>query len=308
MRGLELAECYFRECGEPWLEGRFPEHRERIAAGLVGVGSECFGFDDEISRDHDWGPGFCLWLTAEDFREIGSRLREEWSALPASFAGFSARRESAWGSGRIGAFEIGEFYRSFIGLDRPPRTLAQWRAIPESHLATATNGKVFADPFGAFTRFREALLDFYPEDVRRKKIAARCMTIGQAGQYNFARCAERREIVAARIAEANFCSDVTSLVFLLNRRYAPFYKWAHRALEPLPLLGEAMHRLLHDLVASMGFAKKIQLMEEICAHLVDALRSQGLSDAASDALVEHGPAVQRAIRDPELRRMDVWIE
>jgi hypothetical protein len=58
----------------------------------------------------------------------------------------------------------------------------------------------------------------------------------------------------------------------------------------------------------MGFAKKIQIMEEICAHLVRTLRAEGLSDSPSDALVEHGPAIQRTIRDPELRQIDVWIE
>lgn len=42
-----------------------------------------------------------------------------------------------------------------------------------------------------FTRWRKTLLDFYPEDVRLKKIASRCMTIGQAGQYNLARCVKR---------------------------------------------------------------------------------------------------------------------
>ncbi|MCK7509469.1 MAG: DUF4037 domain-containing protein [Desulfobacterales bacterium] len=53
--------------------------------------------------------------------------------------------------------------------------------VPESALAAATNGKVFNDPLGEFTLIRNRLLHFYPDDVRLKKMAARCMTIGPVG-------------------------------------------------------------------------------------------------------------------------------
>ena len=106
MKGLELSEKYYREIGAPMIEDKFSEYSNRIAAGLVGEGSECFGYDDEISRDHDWGPSFCLWLTKEDFQQIGARLHEEINKLPKKFGDISPRQESQYGSGRIGVFEI----------------------------------------------------------------------------------------------------------------------------------------------------------------------------------------------------------
>lgn len=53
------------------LYEQFPEIAEKAAAGLVGYGSECLGFDDEISRDHDYGPSFCIWLPREIYGEYG---------------------------------------------------------------------------------------------------------------------------------------------------------------------------------------------------------------------------------------------
>lgn len=307
MLGLEIAERYFCKFGAPLIEEKFRSYQQRIAAGLVGEGSECFGFDDELSRDHDWGPGFCVWLSAEDYRAIGPSLNVELGRLPDDFEGVTGRKTSAWGSGRLGAFEIGAFYKKFIAFDCLPSSNRQWHLIPESNLAAATNGKVFTDPLGEFTRFREGLKAFYPEDVRLKKIASRCMSIAQLGQYNFGRCVQRREWVAARVVEGQFCSQVISLVFLLNRQYTPFYKWMHRALKPLPVLGSLIHRHLSDLVMSERIQEKARTIEEICAALVAQLRQDGLSDSPDDFLLEHGPRIQAKIQ-PELRNMNVWVE
>jgi hypothetical protein len=315
VKGLALSERYFLEICLPMIEEQFPAYQEKIAAGLVGDGSECFGFDDEISRDHDWGPAFCLWLTKEDYGTIGPALRNEVDKLPREFAGIKARSESFWGGGRTGVFEIGEFYKRFIGFNHVPEGLREWQVIPEENLAAATNGKVFMDPVGMFTAFRERLKAFYPEDVRLKKIASRCMTMAQSGQYNYTRCIKRKEYVAARLAETRFINDAISMVFLLNKRYKPFYKWMHRAVRELPILGDEVYSLLSDLVADCGekpgegiHTRKSDLMEETCRLVIEELKKQRLSDSGSDFLLDHGPVVQAKIKDTRIRDMNVWVE
>ena len=60
MKGMELARAYYTQLGAPLIRQALPEYQGRIAAGLVGEGSECYGYDDAYSQDHDFGPGFCL--------------------------------------------------------------------------------------------------------------------------------------------------------------------------------------------------------------------------------------------------------
>lgn len=302
MKGLELAETYYREVGVPMIRARFAGWEDRLAAGLAGPGSECFGFDDEISRDHDWGPAFCIWLGDDDFLQIGDRLQQAYLELPRTFMGFGPRQASPGEEWRVGVGRTSDFFRRFTGLDRPPTTLQEWLRIPEANLATCTNGKVFCDPPGDFTRWRQALLDYYPEDVRLKKIASLCITIAQTGQYNFARSVRRGESFSAAYSVVKFCADAIALVFLLNRRYAPFYKWLHRALKDLPLLGRDVHERVGVLLKAVEPERREEIMEAVSVLLADELRRQELSDSPSDFLLDHAPRVQANITDPRLRQ------
>ena len=72
--------------GKPMIAAKYPQYAGRIAAGLVGHGSECYGFDDAYSQDHDFGPRFCLWLTDEDYAAIGEQLEVDYEALPRKFS------------------------------------------------------------------------------------------------------------------------------------------------------------------------------------------------------------------------------
>ena len=62
---MELSQSFYEFCKEQLFAGGLEELRGYAAAGLAGEGSECFGYDDDISQDHDFGPDFCLRHTAD---------------------------------------------------------------------------------------------------------------------------------------------------------------------------------------------------------------------------------------------------
>lgn len=304
MKGLELARAYYETVGRAALEQALPALAPRMAVGLAGEGSECFGFDDELSRDHDWGPGFCIWLQAEDFDRYGEQVQAVYDRLP-GFAGMLRRQAGPNSAGRIGCLCIEDWYARFTGLPQGPQTLAQWRRVPEAFLATATNGQVFCDPLGRFTAIRQHLLGFYPEDIRLKKLAARAAAMAQAGQYNYPRCVQRGEIVAAQLALGEFMRAAMSLGYLLNRHYAPFYKWMHRGLRELPKLPRLYDQM--QALCQQG-ADAQTVIEGVCINAAAELRRQGLSDSASSYLLDHCPQIMEHIQDPALRESHIMEE
>lgn len=305
MKGLALAEEYFHAFGKPMIDMYFSGLKSRIAAGFVGMGSDCLGFDDQLSRDHDWGPGFCIWLGKDDYGKVGKNLQHSYDALPARYDG-TERAMSKWGQGRMGVHNIGGFYRSFIGLPRAPEKVMEWLVIPEHNLATSVSGKVFVDPSGEFSDIRAKILAYYPEDVWKKKLAARCMTAAQSGQYNYQRCLQRGDHYGAWSALTKFCEDLLAFVFLFNRKFMPYFKWHCRAAAELPVLGKVMSQAVGVLCRGNDHKKKLSVISECCMILMEELRRQGLCGAAGTSLLDLGPEIHSGMADKDLRNLDVW--
>ncbi len=332
--GMQLAKEYWQTYGKPLLDQpKFAKYKNRIAAGLVGHGSECYGFDDEISRDHDFGPGFCLWLTDEDYAEIGADLQAAYDVLPQRYAGFGSREEtprakSCESSKRVGVFSTAKFFENITGFPTAPSQNEPhlWLSLDESTLAAATNGKIFADPLGEFSKARQSF-KLMPDDVRISLISRRLGMMAQSGQYNFPRMIARKDASAAWLSINEFVRATASIVFLLNNPisagYLPYYKWQFAALRKLSArMASRLPEVFGKLESLMrlssaacfggdgsggdgfgeggkgaGIAQKqvTQIIDSICEDIVRELQYQGLSDCGETFLEWQRPYVEAHI-------------
>lgn len=334
LKGLALARAFWEQHGRPMIAERYPEYRGRIAAGLMGHGSDCYGFDDATSRDHDFGPGFCLWLTAADYAAIGERLQADYDALPAEFLDVGPRVETARASGqgrRVGVFEVGAFFESLTGRTTAPAATSphEWLMLDEPTLAAATNGAVFADPLGEVGAARDGFRRM-PPDVRLALLGQRLGMMAQAGQYNVPRMLGRADGEAAWLSVSEFVRASASAVFLLNGPatvgYLPYYKWHFAALRELA--SRPVSRLPHVHVAlaetlrlasaacfgGAGFgeggkgatparARLAEVIEGVCADVVAELRAQRLTSSEDPFLEAHRTQLRLRIGDEWLREL-----
>ncbi len=304
MKGLEQARTFYEEKGSAMIRECFPEYEARIAAGLAGSGSQCFGFDDEISRDHDFEQGFCLWLTDEDDEKLGVALAREYRRL----TGPRTSQPSLLGTAGTGVMRMSDFYRRFTGTAGAPQTWQDWLYLPSYSLAQAVNGAVFRDDLGQFSHIRDAIAHGMPEDVRRKRISARLAFMAQSGQYNYTRCLARGEEGAAMLAMSEFVTNTAQLLFLLCRRHAPYYKWLLRGVRTLPALSDLADPLEFLLTAendAAGQRLKADIVEDIAARIVPELNSQELSCISSISLEKQAFYVQDGIENAAIRALHV---
>ena len=309
MKGLELSEKFYREYGAPMLHKDFPEFEKMIAVGLCGSGSECFGFDDEISKDHDFEPGFCLFLPDENIvdEKTAFALGRAYSALPKEFLGYKRNLQGPVGGNRHGVIRISGFLKEKTGTSDCELSLTDWFFVPEQALAEATNGKVFRDDSGCFTALREKI-SYMPEDVRLKKLAGNLLVMGQSGQYNYPRCISRGETAAAQLCLFEFVKSAMNVIFLLNKKYIPYYKWSFRALSELKVLSEN-YDLLEYLISNPNneekAEQKIKITEEICKNIITELEVQNLTMFKGMEIEGHAYSVNNKISDANVRNLHI---
>ena len=304
IKGIELARSFYEEYGLPMLQEQFEDKLDRIATGLAGHGSECFGFDDEISADHDMEPGFCIWLTDEDEEEFGFKLMRAYMKLPKEYKGFKLSEKSIYGTRGRGVHTIKDFYSYYLGGTKLPKDNKEWLSIPSFYLAEATNGVIFSDPLGEFTRIRETILNGVPDDVWNKRLASALFEMAQKGQYNYDRCLRHGQKGAAVFSFNDYCKALVSAVYLINRVHMPYYKWALRGMDDLKVFGD-LRKEIEDNLASPLTSK--DFIEKSSALIIGYLRKDmGIKDTG-DYLEGYSYSVNDLIKDHDLRNSPVIL-
>lgn len=235
MKGVHLSSLFYRDIVRPWLNEAFPGLRHD--AGIFGYGSELLGFDDDMSRDHNWGPRVQLVVTEDDFATHAAAIVDSFDAVkPTTFLGepigYRSRphppivADDALGRPEHGVevFTAKGVLRTTLALD-PATSLDAliWLSLPEQKLLELTAGEVFHTGLGDLARLRENF-SRCPRDVTLYKLAAQWRNIADEQAF-VGRAGYVGDDLGSRIIAARLVRDIMRVCFLLEGRYAPYAKW-----------------------------------------------------------------------------------
>ncbi len=300
MRGLELSENFYREAAKPILEMYFPTLQ--YSAAILGWSSEVLGYDDEESRDHNWGPRFQMFLDKPDYDiskvEISRVFSEK---LPAKFCGFPtnfdlsqrgdqqtmAKSESIGRvNHKIDFATVEDWFKDNFGIEaNEVSTLADWLILSEQKLLALTSGRVFYDGLDKLESLRQKFA-YYPDEVwlyllvsQWKKLAAEEAFVGRAG---FVGDELGSAIIAARIVR-----NLMYLCFLMERKYAPYAKWFGTAFSRLQCAWE-----LQPIFRAVLLSENWQLREANLSKAYEAIarlhNEMGITEPLPNKVSPHG--------------------
>lgn len=311
---MERCKYFYERYGRDMIHTFFPEYEDRIAVGLVGEGSDCFEFDDDISMDHDYGVGFCMWLTDEDYEKVGEDLQAKYEELILTHGDkfFNGKNQSVdvFFQGRRGVIKIYDFYEDILRIRLQRRAKDNQEYIgeqtylmaEEALLATATNGQVFRDELGEFSDIRNQLKSYYPEKIWYMKLAKALHDFSQYAQSNYARMMARQDYVTVGLCVAKGVESAMQIIYLTHKEYAPYYKWMYKGLSRIPGLVE-MLEVIREISATdlqneawtdvkynpyevNNKDKIVCLFEKLAQYLLDIMKKSNIV-TGKDVFLEH---------------------
>lgn len=290
MKGLEIAKDFYTEWGKEYLEKSFPELVARVAVGRV-FGSDVIGADDDISKDHNWGPQFTIFLSAKDYAEQGEKLSAVMNAAaPNPWRGF---RLAGGGDQSVEVESIPNFIQMWIGFNEIPGRNEDWQVIVkepidggvhagrESTLYFLRHGAFWYDGSGEMSSWREAL-HYYPKKIWYTRLAEELFRVWQHGEYNFVqRVAKRDEPLAKAICIGEFVNGVMRTLLLLNRDYSPYWKWLAHEFRKLEA-AQTYVPLLEELVSVSTTARQVEIVLKISGEIYQTMKNSGIITAEGD--------------------------
>lgn len=286
--GREISIEFIHVIVWPLMQKSLGDQANRLAIAVIGTGSDVSGLDDEVSRDHHWGPRANIMLLPEDAENLLPKVDEVLARdLPSQFRGFTVTRDVKIMTG-VCSTTIHQFFEYFLGTAQLPESNLDWLGLCETDLNHVTGGVVVIDGPGELTR-RRHILAYYPEPVWMKRIADWCMYItGRDAPYNLYRVAKRDDHLTGAIYKALYLKQAMEMAFMLNRRYAPYTKWLNRTFRALPRFASDMAPMIDAIAAETDMKKNVIQMIDLNYVIANAIAELGLARKPERAKFDEG--------------------
>lgn len=295
--GLQLNEAFYNDVVGPLLKEYFPNLT--YAAGLVGHGSDVFGFDSPTSMDHNWGPYLHIFFTERDFvahkHEVDTILQEK---LPYTYKGFSTHfvkgdryrvdipriKKSGKVSHLFRFWTIESFFMHYLGFDiKTKPSFQNWLLFPQQALIEVTAGKIFHDDLNLIDLRRA--FSYYPDDIWKYMLAVQWGKIRDEIQFQ-ARSAEEGDELGSRVVVARTMKKLMFLSFLIERRYVPYSKWIGLAFKSWLKLGNKLYPLLLDTLRENDWIQRQSLLTKALRIVGEAHNKLGITKPITTEIVD----------------------
>jgi hypothetical protein len=247
------------------------------AVGRLGSGSDVLGFDDAMSRDHDWGCRLTLLVDEPDRDAVPQITRLLERGLPESYRGYPVRFPLTWDSElahKVEVATVAGFAVSRLGVD-PARELSvlDWLVLTGQSVLEVIAGPVFADRTSELAQVR-TVLRWYPPDIERYVLAAGWQRLTQEMPM-VGRTADSGDELGSRLLGARLAGDLMWLAFAVSRRWPPYPKWRGTAFQALDVAADLAGPLAAATTAQ-GWHGRESGLAQVCEVLLSAQRARGL--------------------------------
>lgn len=295
MSGGEFARRFHADVVAPLLARAMPGLG--YAAGRLGSGSDVLGFDDAMSRDHDWGCRLTLVVDEADrdaVPQVTGLLERE---LPGSYLGRPVRSPVTWdssGTHNVDVATVAGFATSRLGVD-PVGGLPvlDWLVLTGQSVLEVIAGPVFTDRTAQLAPVRAALR-WYPPDIERYVLAAGWQRLSQEMPM-VGRTAERGDELGSRLLSARLAGDLMWLAFAVSRQWPPYPKWRGAAFQALGMAHDLAGPLA-EAAAATGWRDREGGLAQACEVVLNAQRARGLP-APSAAVTRFWDRPYRTVDD-----------
>jgi uncharacterized protein DUF4037 len=320
--GAQLAEAFHRDVVGPLLATTFPTLR--YAAARLGSGSDVLGYDDAMSRDHDWGCRLTVLVDSDDLPAVPLVQEALANSLPESYDGHPVRFPVTWDqehTHNVQVATVSDFALSRLGV-RPPLDAIDWLVPSGQGVLEIVGGPVFVDETRELAPLREALR-WYPADVDRFVLASAWNEVGERLQM-VGRTGQRGHDLQSHLLTGQIVGSLVYLAFLVHRQWMPYAKWREARLRTLPDADRLCDLFAAALDASHWSARE-QAIVEVAELLLDVQRDRGLESPSSAVVAFFGRPFRTVndsvvrllldgVADERLRRLplvggaDFWID